>query len=452
MASQDLVGFKIGAYEIVEHLPGGTSACSFLARDPKGKQTVARRLNDDLALQSAVNARFLAISEMSSRIKMRKHVAIVSSQKVSSEGTFLLRDYVPGMSLSEIARNGNMDDLDADRIARNLCDAVRAMAACDIVHGGIHLGNVIVQPNGDAKITDFAASRVCLTGRPTKSYPLEPLRYLSPEQWRGEPATTQSDIYSVGLITHWLDHKSHAFDAIDLPALTMQLQDGYRGTCPVIAAAVAGTANKRFSKIDDFRSRLGERTARRQQRPDDDGSPSADDDAKIEAEEEWQRRELASRQEEAAKRAREEAAQRAADEARERQLLEEQQAKSNRQTSDSWPPPVAAKSVAFHLSAVDSSGTNVLDATPPKSWKIPADSRQQQRPLQLSHDGDAVLDLSLTCAGNGISVSPERLNIPPGRASWLKVSLAPDSSRFANIVFQWKEGGNEKSIVLRIVR
>lgn len=451
MASQDLLGFKIGVYEIVERLGEGTSACSYLARDPKGKQAVARRLNDDLTAQPAVNAKFLAISELSSRIKMRKHVAIVSSQKVSPEGTFLLRDFVAGAPLSDFARNGNMDQLDADQIARNLCDAVRSLAACDIAHGGIHLGNVIVQPNGDAKLTDFAVSRACLTGQPTKSYPLEPLRYLSPEQWRGEAATTRSDIYSVGLITYWLDRMSHAFDAGDVRSLTLQLHNGFQGTCPVIAAAVASVPAKRYPKIDDLRSRLNDRAERRQKQIIEDVKPLSDEQARKDAEQRQKELEKEQRQKEAEQRKREEESQRAEEEARRRQE-EESRKKSEYEAREGATAQIAVKTVAFKLSAVDTSGTNVLERLPPKPWQIPTDTRHQQRPLQLSHDADTVLDLSLSCVGNGVTVSPTHLNIPPGRASWLKVNLAPDSSRFANLVLQWKEGGKEKSIVLKIVR
>jgi serine/threonine protein kinase len=460
MSSDNLVGFKIASYEIVSPLGEGSSSSSFLARDDaKGKQAVAKRLSDDLAAQASVCASFLAVSELSSKVRMKKHVATVLSQKSSPEGTFLLREYVDGEPLSKIAAAGRLQELDADQIARNLCDAVRALSSRKVVHGGIHPGNVIIQPNGDAKLTDFATGRVCLQRSVDKHCPLDVLRYLPPEQWQGKEADSLSDIYAVGLIIAWLDRKRPIFDAGDLQALKAQICAGYKDLCPVLASAVAVAPNKRYPTIDELKSRLSERAGSSQKEKDEEERKRQEEEARRKAEEIQQRKqeEERVRKEEAARREaearREEEARKRAEEERRKQ---QEEAESARKESEQEKPGPDArpkqKVVSFNLSVMDLDGTNLLAKTPPPPWKIPRDGRRVQRPLRLSHDASAMLDLDVSCVGDGATVSPQRVNVMPGRMSSVILSLTPDSGQFINLLLRWNEGSTEKTIVLKIVR
>jgi serine/threonine protein kinase len=455
MPSDNLVGFKIASYEIVSPLGEGTSSSSYLARDAaKGKQAVAKRLRDDLASQPAVSSSFLAVSGLSSKVRMKKHVATVLSQKSSGEGTFLLREHVDGQSLCEIAAAGKLQELDADQIARNLCDAVRAMSSRGVVHGGIHPGNVIIQANGDAKLTDFATGRVCLDRSVGKDYPLDALRYLSPEQWNGQEADSRSDIYSVGLIIAWLDRNAVIFDAADFQALKSQVSAGYREPCPVLASAVAVSPNKRYPKIDELKSRLNERAGSSQKdkeeeerkRKEEEEKKKAEEARRRKQEEEKKRREDQAKREAEAKR--QEEARKRAEEQRKRQEAE----KSAQQQSSGEPAKPKKKVVSFNLSAMDLDGTNLLAKTPPPPWKIARDGRRVQRPLRISHDADAMLDLSVSAVGDGVQISPNRVNVMPGRMSSVILNLAPDSSQFINLLMKWHEGATEKTIVLKIIR
>ena len=110
------------------------------------------------------------------------------------------------------------------------------------------------------------------------------------------------------------------------------------------------------------------------------------------------------------------------------------------------------KAVSFNLSIMDLDGTNLLAKTPPPPWKIPREGRRVQRPLRLSHDAPAMLDLSASCVGDGATISPGHVNVLPGRMSSVILSLAPDSSQFINLLLKWNEGATEKTVVIKIVR
>ena len=184
-------GVVIGGYRVTGRLGAGTIAEAFLASNARGKTVVAKKLADPFAAQDKVKRNFLGISQQSARIRIRKHVAVIAGQHSSTDGVYLLREYVEGESLRDLLERGELTRRDgAGQVLRDLCEALRALQRGGVVHGGIHPGNVIVQPDGRAKLTDFCASRFALSGSLASSYPLGALRYLAPEQWGGASGGT----------------------------------------------------------------------------------------------------------------------------------------------------------------------------------------------------------------------------------------------------------------------
>ena len=254
-----MIGFKIGSYEIIEPLGQGTSAMAWLARDDRGKPAVAKRLLDPLAAEPVAVERFLSAVDQSSKIRMHKHVATVLARKQCSDGVFLLRQFVEGESLTRYAEQGKLATLDRDQIARDLCDAVRALASRGVVHGGFHPGNVIIQPDGRVKVTDFGIHAAMLLRDAPRSCPLDPLAYLAPEQWRGAEATAQTDIYSVAAIIHLVDRGIPVFRGSDWTQLKQAILAGRSNACPVLAAALDNEPERRYPRIEELGGRLADR-------------------------------------------------------------------------------------------------------------------------------------------------------------------------------------------------
>ncbi|MFO7906297.1 MAG: serine/threonine-protein kinase [Planctomycetota bacterium] len=429
---------KIGSYlfDEDEGLGSGTSTVSYLARDDRGKQAVAKRLLDQLSADQAVRDRFLAVSELSAKIRMRKHVAVVFSQKSSGEGIFLLREYVEGRPLSEALRDGTMGDPETVRqVVLGLCEGVRALATRGVVHGGIHPGNVIVQPDGRIKLTDFGIGCARLSGKVGPAYPLEALRYLSPEQWQGAECTSSADIYAIGLIiVALLNRGNKAFDAKDRESLEAQVRQGCAVDCPVLSAAVHPRPSRRYPDVDKFRRGLVEKYFS----PRDEGKEGQGGSNGEEAEK--------KKRKEQERKAREEEATRKQEQEREKREEERKGARGGEATKQT--------TLGGRLGSIFDvkSGSELPLKSPSVLCKAPRDGRRQQRPFQLLNKGAERLEVVVSCVGRGISASPERLDISPGRACGVIVNLEPESDEFADVVFRWNEQEEERHFIVKMCR
>jgi serine/threonine protein kinase len=427
-----MIGSKIGSYEIVEQLGQGTSTVSFLARDAKGKVAVAKRLFDWLASQDEISKKFLAATGLSAKIRMRKNLAVVSSEMKLASGIFLVRQYVEGQPLSQLIQQGRLGELDKRRFALSLCDAVRAMGSRDVVHGGIHPGNVIVQPDGHARVTDFSVGLASLCGKPDDSYPLEPLRYLAPEQWRGEEIDFRADVYSAGLIITMVDQGKEVFDARDRASLEAQILAGYKVDCPILAAAIAPNPKRRYPLLDKFRSSLRTKYVPPEPPPEPPPKPP-------------KKREKRPQQK------KESPTGTAPPEKKVGKGKGAVTIKDGTRAGPAMPPPRPA---GFLTDAydVEADNQNLLASDPPEVWEIPKFNGTEQRPLQLRNGGPGWLRLSVSCSGSGISVSPDSVDIAPGQISPVIVTLQSDLGEWSRLSFKWEQNKTPMSREVRLHR
>ncbi|HEU5143847.1 MAG TPA: serine/threonine-protein kinase [Dermatophilaceae bacterium] len=151
-----------------------------------------------------------------------KHAASLTHPNVAAvydygeeDGTaYLVMERVPGVPLSDLIRAGA--PLALEQVRWILSQAALALAAAHdigLVHRDVKPGNIIVTPEGTAKLTDFGIARAgegkghTLTGEV-----LGTPDYISPEQALGEPATNASDIYSLGVVAHEMLSGAKPFD------------------------------------------------------------------------------------------------------------------------------------------------------------------------------------------------------------------------------------------------
>jgi len=128
---------------------------------------------------------------------------------------YLVMELVPGRTLGDIIRDSD-GGMPAEEVRSLLGQAALALSAAHeagVVHRDVKPANIIVTPEGQAKLTDFGIARVGDgSGHTLTGEVLGTPDYISPEQALGEPATAASDIYSLGVVAHEMITGRKPFD------------------------------------------------------------------------------------------------------------------------------------------------------------------------------------------------------------------------------------------------
>ncbi|MCT2538015.1 Stk1 family PASTA domain-containing Ser/Thr kinase [Aquibacillus koreensis] len=189
-------------YKIKKMIGGGGMANVYLAQDSILDREVAIKV---LRLEHANDDEFIARfhREAQSAISL-SHPNIVNIYDVGEEDNiyYMVMEYVEGMTLKKyIQTYGPAEVQEAIDIMKQITSAISHAHANDIVHRDIKPQNILIDPYGVVKVTDFGiAIALSATALTQTNSVLGSVHYLSPEQARGGMANKKSDIYSLGIV------------------------------------------------------------------------------------------------------------------------------------------------------------------------------------------------------------------------------------------------------------
>jgi serine/threonine protein kinase/Tol biopolymer transport system component len=214
--SLDRIGQSIGRYVVTERLGQGGMGEVFAARDMElGRLVAVKLLAAPPAETRAPVDRFIQEAKAASALNHPNIVTIyevVPASSGASSPLAIVMELVDGMSLRRLCGS----PLPVDQVLHLGEQIARALAAAHargIVHCDIKPENLMVRPDGLVKVMDFGLARD-LGSITTHSYPAAgTLRYMSPEQSRGEVPSPATDIFSLGIVLYELATGKHPFDA-----------------------------------------------------------------------------------------------------------------------------------------------------------------------------------------------------------------------------------------------
>ena len=193
-------------YKIVQSLGEGGMADVYLAIDTIINREVAIKvLRGEMGNDPVTLLRFQREANAASKLN-HENVVQVYDVGTYEERHFIVMEYIRGRTLKQLIQiRGALHKEEALSIMKQLLSAIAQAHKCNIIHRDIKPQNVLVKDDGTVKITDFgialAHNAVQLTQ--TDSV-LGSAHYLPPEVTRGETATNQSDIYSLGIVFYEL--------------------------------------------------------------------------------------------------------------------------------------------------------------------------------------------------------------------------------------------------------
>lgn len=198
-----LIGKRLsGRYKILKVIGGGGMANVYLARDMILDRDVAIKvLRFDFSNDEEFIKRFRREAQSATSLA---HPNIVSIYDVGEEDEiyYIVMEYVEGKTLKQyIQQYAPLHPREALNIMEQIVSAIAHAHENHIVHRDIKPHNILIDPHGNVKVTDFGIAMALSSTTITQTNSvLGSVHYLSPEQARGGMANKKSDIYSLGIV------------------------------------------------------------------------------------------------------------------------------------------------------------------------------------------------------------------------------------------------------------
>lgn len=270
-SARQLIGqVVLGVYEITDVLGQGGMSVVYKARHRMTDQQVALKiLPPELAAHGALRTRFLEEAKALARLE---HPNIVHLYNFGEEGGrfVLAMQYVDGQTFEKmIFRAGRLAWQEATRV---ICEILRALEYAHgrgIVHRDIKPSNILVRPDGSATVMDFGIAKMHESSRLTATgQTMGTVRYMSPEQVKGQSVDLRTDLYSLGITlfeavvgdtpfdgeTHFAIMSKHLSEAPPSPrGLGAEIPDDLDR---VILRSLQKERDQRFASAQEFREAL----------------------------------------------------------------------------------------------------------------------------------------------------------------------------------------------------
>jgi len=203
---------RIGSWEIEREIGHGGMGTVYLAsRSGDGfRQTVALKVVRRGMDTEFVLRRFRDERRILAGLDHPGIARLLDGGSTESGAPYFVMEYIDGRHLLEEARARDLPVRERLRLFLQVCDAVAYAHRHLVVHRDIKPSNVLVTADGVPKLLDFGLAKLLRpdgegpAGRTETALRLLTPDYASPEQVRGEPVTTATDIYSLGVVLYEL--------------------------------------------------------------------------------------------------------------------------------------------------------------------------------------------------------------------------------------------------------
>jgi predicted Zn-dependent protease/predicted Ser/Thr protein kinase len=197
----------IGPYQVLKRLGAGGMGEVFLAYDERlDRQVAIKRIRSDVGSTPERRERFRREARVAAKLN---HPAIVQIYDVLTEedASYIVMEHVEGTNLRQLLDDGPLPVNEVVTLARDVADGLAEAHRQGIVHRDLKSENVLVTPEGRAKIADFGIAKRVLAGTEEDSLTgdgrvLGTYRAMSPEQARGEAVDFRSDLFSLGVLLY----------------------------------------------------------------------------------------------------------------------------------------------------------------------------------------------------------------------------------------------------------
>jgi serine/threonine-protein kinase len=206
-------GTLAGPYRLVREIGHGGMGTVYLAEreDDEFRRTVAVKLLRRGAANAELLRRFRSERQILAAID-HPHITKLYDGGTTEDGRpYLVMEYVDGIPIDAYCDEHRLTIGDRLRLFTKVCRAVQVAHQHLVIHRDLKPANILVTADGQPRLLDFGIAKLIGTGvAPAEpevtqlgTLPMTP-EYASPEQARGAPVTTPSDVYSLGVLLYVL--------------------------------------------------------------------------------------------------------------------------------------------------------------------------------------------------------------------------------------------------------
>jgi len=261
----DMTGSQISHYQIEERLGEGGMGVVYRALDTKlGRKVALKFLPAFVSQKEEEKARFLHEARTTSGLD-HPNIATIYEVNEADDKIFYAMQLVEGVTLKDLRRRGPVTNKQIIQLATQVADGLAHAHTRNVVHRDIKPQNIMVTREGRAIILDFGlallVTQESISGETSTA---GTAAYISPEQAQGDPATAQSDLFSLGVVLYELvagqapflgDHPAALVYSIvheDPPSLRERAPDAPPGLITIIDKLLAKDPAKRFQSASDL--------------------------------------------------------------------------------------------------------------------------------------------------------------------------------------------------------
>jgi beta-lactam-binding protein with PASTA domain/tRNA A-37 threonylcarbamoyl transferase component Bud32 len=257
-------------YEVVRGIARGGMSEVYLANDRHLDRPVALKvLTSELSRDPSFVERFRREAQSAANLSHPNIVAVYDWGQ--EEGTyFIVMEYIDGHSLRDILRaQTTLEGAQAAGIGAEVANGLSFAHKAGVVHRDVKPGNVLIEANGQVKVTDFGVARADASDALTQTGSvMGTATYFSPEQAQGLVVDGRSDVYSLGVVLYEMvcgtppftgeNPVSVAYQHVrePVPSLRERKADVPRVLEQIIMTALEKDPNRRYQSANDLRADL----------------------------------------------------------------------------------------------------------------------------------------------------------------------------------------------------
>lgn len=237
LARLKMIPQTLGRYQIIAELGRGAMGTVYHGMDPTIERPVALKvLNADLPDESLeeIKSRFLREAKSAGRLN---HPNIVTVYEFGEAGgtAFIAMEFLEGRSLLQLLRGERLPFAGIAALIAQIADALDYAHRFGVVHRDVKPANIMVSPQGVAKITDFGIAHLQSSAMTNAGAMLGSPRYMAPEHVLGKKIDGRADIFSLGTVLYEMLAKRTPFEIGDSSTIFSLMQRIVTDPAPPLA-------------------------------------------------------------------------------------------------------------------------------------------------------------------------------------------------------------------------